>query len=320
MKSVLITHNDFDGVVCAVLFKSAYPDATYYLEDYGTVDERIKQVLDEEPDVLYITDISPCDEAVLKALDIFYFNVEKEFALVLLDHHKTAIKRLEQYPWAVASIHQCGARMLFSHFAHVGLPPLANTNRSLFADYSELVYHANDYDLWHHESPHSSVLNSLVYVLGQERFINRFLENPSVGLTETEKLMLEIEAEKQEQYIREAAKNAVFYPELKRFGGPVVAVVFAEKYISQLGEFLLNMDMSPNSKADIAAIVNAQKGTVSLRSKTWDVSIIAKACGGGGHEKAAGFELKGYWLSNNVARMVLDAVPGGEKFGSHYPE
>lgn len=81
-------------------------------------------------------------------------------------------------------------------------------------------------------------------------------------------------------------------------------MVCAEKYISQLGDYLLNLDMSPNRNADIVAIVNAQKGTVSLRSKNYDVSAIAKACGGGGHERAAGFKLEDHWLQDDVAEML----------------
>ncbi len=302
---VLITHNDFDGCVCAVLFKTAFPDGIYYFENYDTVDERINEVLSEaENPKLFITDIAPQKQDTIDRLDEVYFDSGLK-DIILLDHHKTVV-HLNTHEWASVDCSSCGARLFYEYLR------LKNLKK-----YEQLVFHANDYDLWQHKDPHSSVLNSLLYIYDQERFINRFLENPSVELTETEKLMLEIEAEKQEQYIREAAKTAIFYPQLN---GPVIAVVCAERYTSQLGDYLLNLDMSPNHNADIVAIVNAQKSTVSLRSKNWDVSAIARACGGGGHERAAGFKLEDRWLQDDVAQTVHMYASWGEKYGPQFAE
>lgn len=295
MRAVLITHNDLDGVVCAVLFKKVYPDSVYYLEDYNSVDEQILRVLghpetgEEKPDILYITDITPRSDGLLAALDS-YFSFFSNKEIKLFDHHKTAVQRLEPYAWATTGS-VCGAQLLYDHFSSVKPFPLAA--------YYDLVHLTNDYDLWKHEFPNSSTLNSLLGVYGPERFIDRFLENPSVVPTETERLMLEIEDDKQCAYIKDAAKTATY---CLQDGGPKIAVVCAERCISQLADYILNTAGPPG--IDIVAVINMQKRTVSLRSKHWDVAAVAKAFGGGGHSRAAGFSLKGCVLHDELARVI----------------
>lgn len=306
MNKVLITHNDFDGVTCAILFKTAYPEGIYYLENYDTVDKRIASVLGEAPQCVYITDISPQTKVVAEMLDK-YSNFASHFAkIALFDHHKTAL-HLNSYSWATVDTTKCGAWLFYEYLRSLPKPDAVSER---LEDLSPLVFHANDYDLWLHKDPHSSILNSLLFIYGQDRFINRFLENPSIELTETEKLLIEIETERQGKYIEEAAKTAVFYSQFKDV---IIAVVCAERYISALGDYLLNLDLPNNRKPDIVAIVNAQKNTVSLRSRKWDVSAIAKACGGGGHENAAGFQLEDRWLQDDVAELVQMYATLGEK-------
>ncbi|MGB9885850.1 MAG: DHH family phosphoesterase [Moorellales bacterium] len=277
-KAVLITHNDFDGTVCAILFKAVYPDGVFYLENYDTVDERIKQVLEEKPTLLYITDISPQSEEVIEQLDEYWY--DKVF---LVDHHKTAL-HLNSFDWAYVRTDSCAAR-LFKRTLELGRGPST--------PYGKLVFHANDYDLWLHQDPHSAVLNSLLYAIGHERFINRFLQNPSVELTETEKYLLEIEQEKEAKYIQEAVEAAKVYGSF--------AVTFAERLASQIGQKMLE-----TYPVDVAVIVNAQKGVVSLRSKEADISAFAKALGGGGHPKAAGFTLPKHLFHDEIADLLME--------------
>lgn len=225
MSKVLITHNDFDGVTCAILFKVIHPNGTYYLENYDTVDNRIKQVLEERPDFLYITDISPQSEGVIELLN--------QFGRVrLFDHHKTAL-HLNDYQWATVNTSKCGAYLFYDYLTGIS---------KRIVDWHELVECANDHDLWIRSNPHSATLNSLLYAVGQERFIRRFINFSIIELT------------------------------------------------------------------DVAVIVNVQKGVVSLRSKKADVSAIAKALGGGGHPKAAGFTLAAKHLFHDKIADLLGRV------------
>lgn len=285
---VLITHNDFDGVTCAVLFNVVYPKGTYYLENYDSVDERIKKVLElEKPDFLYIADISPQSKEVIELLN--------QFGKVrLFDHHKTAL-HLNNLPWATVDTSKCGAYLFYEYL-------LTFPKTEPLTMWRDLVVHANDYDLWIHSDPHSAVLNSLLYAVGHERFIKRFVCDPVVQLTDTEKYLLEIEKEKEEKYIQEAVKAARVYH------GDFLAITFAEKCISQIGHRML--DELP---IGVAVIVNAQKGVVSLRSNDeTDVSVLAKALGGGGHPKAAGFMLSEdlkYLLHDEIFDLIAEVIP-----------
>lgn len=288
--SVIVTHDDLDGVTCAILFKAVYgDDGEYYLENYDTVNERIIRIITEaKPDVLFICDISPSRDVaeILNQYDIKLRSLGDGF-VQLLDHHKTA-QWLSCYSWAEISVDRCGAHLLFD-FIRWNMADIGNDVNFIW-QYEDLVYHANDYDLWLHESPHSTVLNQLLTALGPERFIKRFLSNPSVELTEVEKFIVEIEQEKAEKYIAEAVKNARFYQD------NYLAVTIADKYVSQIGDKLSNV-------ASIAVIVNPYQGKVSLRSKNIDVAEIARRLGGGGHPKAAGFSLPQSFFDESILRL-----------------
>lgn len=74
-----------------------------------------------------------------------------------------------------------------------------------------------------------------------------------------------------------------------QYKGYVVAVAFAERYISTVGDYILNK----NPDVDFCAVVNLPK-SVSLRTRRDDINMgvdIARPLGGGGHPKAAGYQL-----------------------------
>lgn len=280
MKRILVTHNDFDGVTCAILFKACLPEGggDVYFEDYKTVNGRLRQVMNDYPDTLiYITDISPeNDSELIEQLD--------SRSVWLFDHHKTALY-LQLHPWARVDTSMCGA-MLFWRWlaAYSGREIAANA-----AKYESLIWHANDYDLWKHESPLSKEINKLLYIYGRERFIQRFLDTPEPEpLLKEEILMLQLEQEKEDRYIQDVIDRGIS-PRWDAEGRPF-ALVFAERYSSQLGHAIL---AKYPMAIDYVAIVNFLYGTVGLRSRKGevDVSDIAKRYGGGGHPGAAGFPL-----------------------------
>lgn len=207
------------------------------------------------------------------------------------DHHKTAL-HLNQFGWATVETEFAGAVPFYFFLITNGSLPESISGQ--VKRYHALTFYANDHDLWRHKSPHSAVLNSLLHTIGPERFINRFLRNPSVELTETEKLLLEIEKEKEEKSIREAVETAKVCDSF--------AITFAERYASQIGQKLLETFPA----VDIAVIVNARKGTVSFRSRETDVSALAKALGGGGHPNAAGFTLPKHLFHDEIAGLLME--------------
>lgn len=272
MNKILITHNDFDGVTCAVLFRRVWPKGVVYFEDYRTVNERIAvAAMSTKETEIFITDISPENYPVLAEM------LDERGNVNLFDHHTTA-NWLKQYKWAEVDTTRCAAAIFYQWL-------LKNIGHHRIRALEQLVWHANDYDTWTHESPYSSKLNDLLGVLGKQRFMERFVVIPNVEMTGTEKLLLELEDERRQEYIDEAISKSFRAVDQQ---GNVYAVVFAERYPSQIGEELLR-----ETEYNYVAIINMKNRTVSLRSAgETDVSVIAKRYGGGGHKHAAGFNLE----------------------------
>lgn len=276
MNRILVTHNDFDGVACAVLFKSVWPNEQIFFENYKTVNGRLRQVLKDYPETeIYITDISPeNDQELIDQLN--------NRAVWLFDHHKTALP-LTGFPWATVDTSMCGAMLFWRWLVAYNSRDIAARVRA----YNALVWHVNDYDTWKHENPMSAKLNKLLCALGRERFMKRFFKNPDPILTNLEIILLELEQERENRYIQEVMDRGII-PHLDGEGRPYT-VVFAEQYTSQLGHAIL----ARYPMFNYVVIVNFLHGTVSLRSQEGgvDVSEIARRYGGGGHPGAAGFSL-----------------------------
>ncbi len=282
MPKILVTHSDFDGAACAVVFKTWFPEGTYYSENYDTVDNRLRDILEGTlPDELYIADISPQDEKIVSLLT--YVNTTSKCKVYLFDHHKTAMG-LREYSWATRlDSSKCGALLLYEWL-------MVNVRSSAYnAQVGGLIWHANDYDLWKHEDPHSNTLNQLLRCLGFDRFVTRFWNNPDPKIRSSEKLLIELETDKQDTYIQEVIEHSTdwFSDSQDRH----YALCFAEQYHSQLGHTILeNQDLD---ECDYVMIVDLKFRRVGLRSRQngVDVSEIAKQFGGGGHQAAAGFQL-----------------------------
>lgn len=274
---MLVTHTDFDGITCAVLFKAVWPEGEVFFENYDSVNNRLWQITHDYPGAeLYITDISPDDPELVEQLE--KLNVK------LFDHHKTAL-HFKKYPWATVDTTRCGAALFWFWLYALNHENIVKVK---VQRYDRLAWHANDYDTWKHESPLSKDINSLLYILGRDRFIQRFLENPDPVFSSGEQLMLQLEQEKEDRYIQNIIDGDI-NPHWDTEGRSY-ALVFAEQYTSQVGHRIL--ERFPTA-IDYVAIVNFLYGTVGLRSRKGgvDISEIAKRYGGGGHPGAAGFPL-----------------------------
>jgi len=143
--------------------------------------------------------------------------------------------------------------------------------------YADFVDCVNDFDMWHLKRDDSLKLNMLFTLLGIERFVKRFMANPSVSFEKEEHLLLEIESESLDKYLKQAEKYVQTYIDKS---GLKCGFIFAEKYNSELGNHLIK-----NLNFDYVIIVNPQRKKVSLRSRSSvDISQIATENGGGGHK------------------------------------
>jgi hypothetical protein len=286
-KNILITHNDLDGVGCAVLFVALMQDLErdyeYYFEAYRTVNERILKILNDYQDQdisIMITDISPSQQ-VAETLD------KSGRTIRLIDHHKTATW-LNIYPWAIINVRYCATKLLYDYLK------IMWNGIVMYKDFVECV---NDYDLWIHNIKYSKMLNILLNFLGHDLFLSRFLDDPSPYPNLTEEIIIRAEENRRDRYIEQVVKKAKVIDETHVFA-------IADRYKSELGEKLLEL-------APVAVILDPLNDTVSLRSrdKNYDVSKIAQSCGGGGHTLAAGFEL----LPGSILETLISYLDPFEK-------
>ena len=78
----------------------------------------------------------------------------------------------------------------------------------------------------------------------------RFLNNSYHGFTDTEKLIITLEEERRDNYIKKAMRNIVT---MKDVSGYTFTAVFAESYASELGNYIISEDIS-----DYVILINAQ--------------------------------------------------------------
>lgn len=261
-----VTHNDLDGVGCAILVKKCYDFVETFYLNYDDVDSFIQNNY-ANYDQLIISDISPSEET--------FKYIQNHIDIVFIDHHKTSV-HLADYATSFIDTTVSATYLTMKWLEECGFD---------LRDYSDFVDCVNDFDMWHLKRDDSLKMNMLFTILGLDRFRDRFLKNPSTEFMEHELLLLDLEAESLDRYLKNAEKVVKSYYDKNnlKFG-----VIFAEKYSSELGNHLIkSMDFS------YVFIINAQKGKISMRSKPdFDVSSIAVKNGGGGHKNAAGFSTK----------------------------
>lgn len=275
---MLITHTDLDGVGCAVVYQVATGRRDHRLVENGEVDAAVAAALATEREVI-LGDHS-VSESMAPEIEAF---VAAGGSFALLDHHKTALA-LDRFEWAQVDLGHAATWLVWDH---LGRPAEA-------AEFARLV---EDHDLWIHSDPRSSRLAALLGLLGSERFLDRFATRPDVTFSEGELLLLEVEDRRRADYIERKVEQA----DVVKAGGARWAMCFAESYRSELAEALIE-----RLGVDGAAIVNATKATVSLRSRTLDVAAIAERMGGGGHARSAAFTGQGKPLESGLRQFRED--------------
>ncbi|WP_077297406.1 DHH family phosphoesterase [Virgibacillus pantothenticus] len=279
-KYKLFTHTDLDGIGCAIVAKDILGNVDVEYLDYHNVDKRITDfITNENPsgyEAIYITDISVNREtaALIKKSNADW---------TLLDHHATATW-LNQFDWAKVVTEneygkESGTSLLFNELGGDNI-------------LGEFVEKVRRYDTWEWHDIYSDhkakELNDLLFIVGRDRFVERFNRNLDLEFTEAEQLLLDLEREKINRIIDE--KNKQIRTGVVKVSGVMyeMGVIFSEGYTSELGNVLAKY----NPSLDLIAIINPSR-SVSLRTIKDDVNVgeIAKEFGGGGHPKAAGFRL-----------------------------
>ena len=267
MQTLHISHNDLDGLGCGVLIKKFMPGniKTAYL-GYDDIDRYIEENY-HYYDRIIITDVSPQ-----------YGTVEMlagEKDVLIIDHHASS-DALKDFHFTHHDITKCATMLTYEYLLQKGFKA---------EEYEEFARCINDVDMWFLKREDSLKMSVLFNLMGITRMEERFLSSPYTTFTDTEKLMITLEEERRDNYIKKAMRNI---ETIKDKDGLTVTVVFAESYASELGNYIISEDIS-----DYVMLINAQSKKVTLRSrKDVDIRHIAERNGGGGHKNAAAFSIK----------------------------
>lgn len=288
----LFTHTDLDGVGCAILAKLAFGeevDISYC--NYDDINESVLDYLNNNDDSLsyiYITDIR-VNEDVAKLLD-------ERGGVCLLDHHPTALE-LNKYTWCKVMVEDLngvktsGTKMFYHWLGMNGCFSDELENNKALGRFAELV---RDYDTWRwSEFGEDGVIckqvNDLMYLYGRDKFItwciSEIHDEVFPRLYAVDELLLNTKQKEIDEYIEEKNEQLFASP----MCGRVCGFVFAEKYVSELGNRLCKM----HPEIDYVAMIDMGNKTVSYRTVKDDIDLgkdVAQLFGGGGHPKAAGSE------------------------------
>lgn len=304
-KIKLFTHTDLDGIGCAILAYLAFGRENVDIEycDYSNVNDKVGDFFVNgspgEYNAVFITDISINNEL---AMTIDKYAVEDLWHL--FDHHATALG-LNKYDWCEVSvmndtlgIKTSGTELFYTYLRRRGRFEYLSVN--VIGNIDGFVDIVRDYDTWRwKELGKKGIIrkqvNDLFYIYGREKFIDWAL-----GQILTLKLYrgmsdFPIYSEKDIALLDQKQKDIDIYVEEKNrqlFNrvdevGHTYGVVFAERYFSELGNRLCEL----NTDLAYIAMIDISSGTVSYRTIRDDIDVggeIAHAYGGGGHPKAAG--------------------------------
>lgn len=273
MKNIIVIYhkNCKDGIASAWVAHKYFNDIAEFIayDDWKVLPEYITNHADLKNTEVYIIDFS-FEKETLLSLE------SKCKKLVVLDHHIGAKEAIESVKEHMYGTKDSGCMLAWKYFYPNEKIPLA-------------IQYVSDSDTWTNEMPDYKYINSYVYRSDSELTIESF-NNLFLELENTDKFQ---EIKKIGKYLRENyEENVNTYikkAELINFDGYEVYAVNAPSEIrSELGHELA---IKTNSFSVIYYYLDG-KWKVSLRSiKDFDVSIIAKNHGGGGHKNAAAFTL-----------------------------
>jgi oligoribonuclease NrnB/cAMP/cGMP phosphodiesterase (DHH superfamily) len=255
---IIISHKScMDGMASAWVCKKRYPTAEVYFAQYG----------EPMPEIPYYSSVIMVDFSYPREqLEKLHNQVEKR--LIVLDHHKTAQKDLDGLPYAQFDMNECGATLAWEYC-------FPDVERPLILDY------VKDRDLWLWALPNSREVSAALQLHVQTFEDFNTLEIDSLikdGITIL-------------SYQRKMVNSLSDKAKIEDVGGYSVPTVNSPVLQSEIGERLLEL-YPQHPFAAIYFQLDLNTRVFSLRSrKDFDVSVVAKTFGGGGHAQAAGFKV-----------------------------
>ena len=305
----LITHiGCLDGSGCCVLYKFFGGEDISFTSPTGggssvgqNVNDLAKEWFYNDPRKLLLADISVSAE-VAQLLD------GRKYDIVLLDHHATAY-HLKQYSWCEIQDPntRCGSKMLYDWIRKQLLKTFDNSalkhhldNLERYKDFIELV---NDYDLWNKQFGRETAdLAALHYdCLGQELFVERFLDYPNPELLSQERYLISVQNHKKQKEIEQKKKHVQIVNKIIDGKECRVGFISVNGYCNEVAEALY-IDKELN--IDLVVMLSGNRISFRAPERTGiDCAKLAEKFGGGGNKRTSGTN-----LSNIIGSTPLDMV------------
>ena len=317
MKNIILSHNDLDGYgvnVIANVIEKTNPQIKFHIENcsYKSINlhgyrvlagtEQFSELNVKTCDNLFITDITMSDKMMAWA--------DKFKNVICLDHHFTTKQYLSDlYKWCKIeeldedSDRTSGTLMFYKYVKKLGW--LDNLTFEQDMNLSCFAHTVRDYDLWiwaENEDVVPKNLNDIFGFMDREEFIHKQSESIlNYGdFIEENKVVIETLNKIYSNYKRSKIENIKEYEPLNKKFGFRIGVLFADQYISELGN-----DLCKETDYDAILMINADKGICSIRS-VGDINVgdMAKELGGGGHFNSSGFNIDEKELFERVLNLI----------------
>ncbi len=314
----LFTHNDLDGIGCALLACLVYGQEAVDFETcgYDFINDKLTEYLDtrafEAFSKCYITDIS-MNETVSRLISTLPLSEAPNTPLLsthfqLLDHHTTALF-LNDASWATVKIQEsdgnlcCGTSLFYNYLKEHEPTAPEILNKPFVTTFVEKIRRYDTWDWAKFEDTEAKQLNDLLYLLGKERFMDYWLDRllnsgeENFSYDATLRLILDIRQHEIDKYI-EAREQDLMVKEILSYQA---GIVFADRFQSELGNKLAEL----HPELDFIAMINVNGG-VSCRTNKENLNLgeeIASVFGGGGHAKAAGLP-----VTDAVRQLIIHSI------------
>lgn len=323
-KLVVFTHNDLDGVSCALLGKimsesvsELFDEYEYHICNYNDIDEKVREFYNNlDPDTKYrvfITDISVNKETA-KMIDDYrltHQGNDRNVYLCLYDHHETSRWLNREYGWAIVTTDLCGGidtgfypfpkRRLTSgtelFFLNEVLTRVDDLDiKANLIDFIELVRCWDCWDWKRENNLEAKRLNNFFSMFeDRSEFVNNYyrkivMDKDNFKLfSDEEAKMLDDKQKRIDEFIKEKEKTLKVINKLEYKYDVGIITVDTYENVSELASYI-----NDKYTFDFVAIIIKDSNKVSLRASDEsqvDVSEIAARFGGGGHKKASGCNL-----------------------------
>ena len=270
---LIISHKaDPDGITPIILSKLVFDKFEYILSDIDEVDKYVMDNIDKE---MIIVDLNISEETA-----DYILNNNKN--VLVFDHHLSNIN-MNKYPFIKVvdfdDIKQSGTSIYYKYLLEKYNKELLNKDAV-----KKLVEHVRTMDTYDFSITSKEEANNievLFKIYGRELFIDKFYNviiNDKELYSDEDLNLINLEKLRIKRYVEEKEIIEITLDNKK------IGVVFAERNMSELGNYLVNK----YDYLDYVILINVDKSISYRGNNKVDLSVIAKKYNGGGHFNAAG--------------------------------